>query len=267
MLHSLTNRATIFLHPEYIAAVKHSGLINKRLINKEIVVLGKSGSITSVLEKLNDLLKKPEWRACRTQIVLSPHFTKFRIARWSEVLSKEEQRALILHQLEEIYGIEDGSFHVLLSDNGFRKNSLAFAVKTNFYHSLLDLEKRNLIKLDSITPYFALMTNYWHKVISKNAMIVLIENGYLYFAKINNQSWELIKASPLKVTVEQEVELLLSRELMQFESGMQAEIYFYAERQLDFNISRLKSKYPNITVLARNNNKESNQLLFSNFLR
>jgi hypothetical protein len=256
VLLSLTNKATIFLHPEYIAAVKHKGLFNKRISRKEVIAVDnneESLNHSNVVEVLALLLNKPEWKACNAQVVLSGQFTKFRIAKWNEELSREEQKILVLHQLEEIYGIDERKLQVFISDSGFGKSNLAFAVEESFYNALLDLEKKHLFKLNLIVPYFVLIANYWRKSISNTAWIIIKDSAYIYFANTKENSWEMIKTVSVKRGWELEIPRILEREMMQLEgSGEINQIYFHEDKQSSFNLDSINSAHQNIVVLRRN---------------
>lgn len=259
------------MHPEYVAAVKQTGLLNKHISSKEVISIEKgedASECSGVIDALRRLLKKPGWENCNAQIVLSGDFTKFRVVTWNDDLTQEEQKTRALHQLEEIYGAEAKSLHVFISDGGFRKNSLAFTIEESFYKALFNLEDERLIKINSILPYFVLIANFWRKSISKSAWLIIKENARIYSAKFIENSWELIKVDPIKVNWELEAKKMLSREIMQsVESSEVNQIYFHEEKQSNANSESIKNIHQNLVVLRRNVFKESNdKLLFASYL-
>lgn len=271
MLLSLTEKVTIFLHPEYIAAVKHAGIWNKNITHKDAIAIEKTRVATDesgVIEALRNLLKKPEWTNRSVQIVLSGDFTKFRVVKWNDNLTQEEKKLRVLHEFEEIYGTNDKAFHVFISDNGFRKNSLAFAMEESFYKAILSLEKERLFKLRSILPYFVLMTNYWRKSINKSAWVIIKENARIYIAMFRDSSWELIKLETTRHDWIQDVKKMLVRETMQLdEADAIDQLYFHEEGQSAISLESIKNMHQNMMVLGRNAFKESDsKLMFSSYL-
>lgn len=270
MLPSLTNHATIFLHPAYIAAVKHNGLINKKVIKNEVITLeaiDEASNYSYLIEALTNLLKKPDWKGCKTKFILSGHFTKFRTARWNEGLSKQEQATLISHQLESIYGAENGFYQVFIADAGFKKNNLAYAVSADFYQVLCDLEKQQLITLHSIVPYFVLMTNYWRKTIHENALIAFVDSAHMYFAEINQQSWQVVKAIPILEYSGQYFEKVLSREMMQTQTDTKvSQLFFHEEEPFSIDTNYLKNAWLNIKILKTYSKNDNNKLQFLSYL-
>lgn len=251
------------MHPEYIAAVRHEGFFRKRIGKNEIIPVENSVDNTGygrVVDALKMLLNKPEWQACNANIVLSGHFAKFRVARWNQVLSKEEQKAVILHQLEEIYGVDDKKFRVFMSDSGFGKCSLAFAIEDGFYNQLLELEKSKRFTLNSIVPYFVLITNYWRKSISKNAWIIVKDSAYIYLTNIKENSWEMVKVATVKEGWELEVERMLNREIVQLgRNDKGTSVYFHEDMQSNLNLDLFKNISPKIVMLRNVTHKENRE--------
>lgn len=259
------------MHPEYIAAVKYTGVLKKYISSKEVIAIEKAEGDSegaNVVGTLRNLLKTPEWKNCKAQIVLSGDFTKFRVATWNDDLTQEEQKTRALHQLEEIYGAGTKPLHVFISDGGFRKNSLAFSIEKSFYNELLNLEDERLIRLNSMLPYFVLITNYWRKSIDKSAWLIIKENSRIYYAKFIENSLELIKIDPIKDNWELEAKRMLSREIMQSGGSFEvSQIYFHEEKQSNVNSGLIKNIHQNLVVLGHNAFKESNdKLLFASYL-
>ena len=241
------------------------------MVKNEVVALESFGEVSNysyLIEALTSLLKKPDWKGCKAKIILSGHFTKFRIVRWNEALSKQEQATLISHQLEAIYGVENGLFQVFIADAGFKKNSLAYAVSADFYQALCHLEKQQLITLHSIVPYFVLMTNYWHKTIHKDALLAIVDSAYLYFAEISQQSWQVFKAMPIHEHSEQWFEKVLKREMMQTQTNAKvSQLFFHEEGSFNIDTNYLKNMLLNTKILKIYPKNDNNKLQFLGYLR
>jgi hypothetical protein len=271
VLLSLTDKVTIFLHPEYIAAVKHAGLWSKNIIHKDVIAIEKTEGVAEehgVIDALRMLLKKPEWNNCSTQVVLSGDFTKFRVVKWNDNLTQDEKKMRVLHEFEEIYGANGNALHVFISDSGFRKNSLAFAMDESLYKAILSLENEGILKLNSILPYFVLIANYWRKSINKSAWLIIKENKRIYTAMFRGNSWELIKLETTSHGLVESVKKMLAREMMHMDETMNIDqFYFHEERQSGISLESIKSIHQNMMVLGRNAFKEpNNKLMFSSYL-
>ena len=247
------------MHPEYVAAVKHSGLLKKHIRKREAISIQHSETelfIDKVLEGLKQLLSKPEWKNCDIYIVLSGHFSKFRVSKWNESLSKDERQVLLRHQVEEIYAEK---FQVFIAESGFGKNGLAVAIEHNFYLGLLDLEKKLNIKFLSINPYFVAITNHWRGSIDASALLIIREDAFVYTASIKNNSWEIIKTILASDGWEQEVERALGLEVMpsDLNSG-KINCYFHEENKSNLNLKLLTGASNPVILLSYNGMPEAN---------
>lgn len=268
VLRSLINKVTVFLHPDYIAAVMHTGLLKKHISKKEIIPIEHTGSSVlnlEVIETLNQLLTKPDWKACDINIILSGHFTKFRISKWNDALSKDERKTLVRHQMDEIY---DNKLHVFFSGDRFGKNALAVAIELDFYNLLLDLEKKLKIRLLSINPYFVVIANYWRSSIASTALMIVKENAFVYIATTNVNSWEMIKTIPMNEGWESDVDKLISRKMMQFEvKAAPMNIYFHDEKKSKFVPNVFSTNSNNVISLNTNGMPDANaKFLFASYL-
>jgi hypothetical protein len=270
VLHSLINKLTIFLHPEFISVVKQTGLFNKRVSSKDTIVLNYvSGQYEylGLIDALVALLSKPEWKGYQAEIVLSGEFTKFRVVKWSDDLSCDEREVLAKHQLEEIYGIEGKSLRVFVSDSGFRNNSLAFALDDDFFNALLNIEKQGIVSIRSIVPYFSKVIDCWRNSISKSAWLVIRDNALVYYAKIKDDSWEAIKVFPAKAGWELGVENIIDREMVHFPDEEVGQIYFHDAGSSPVNLEAIMQINKTVKVLGRDKaNEPDDRLLFTNYL-
>lgn len=256
------------MHQDYIAAVMHTGLLKKHISKKEVIPINPSddsGLNLKIFTTLKQLLTKPDWKGYNIHIILSGHFTKFRISKWNEALSKDERKMLVLHQMEEIY---DENLQVFLSEDRFGKNALAVAFEADFYNGLLDLEKKLKIKLLSINPYFVVIANYWRSSIASKALLIIKDNAFIHIAVNNLNSWEMIKRIPIIEGWELEIEKLVSREMMPYEvNAASIDIYFHEEEKSNFNPNLLISASNNIISLSTTGKTEANaKLFFANYV-
>lgn len=232
MLPLLTKTAAIYLHPEYVAAVQLKGLIHKRVGYQDIINLDSDNGGEGALEALKLLLNKEEWKHCSAQIILSGSFCNFRVEKWQDNLTSEERENLLQHQFGNILRGNGSDARVFRSDNGFGKNSLAFAIDAGFYNSLQLFEKNKLFTINSVTPLYVLICNFLRKKISASAWLVIKDVDFIYFAIIKENSWEMIKVIALKHGWERDLENSLNRELILTES--KANIYFYEVKESNF---------------------------------
>lgn len=226
------------MHPHYVAVVRYGGIFNTKIIAQELVKIEPSEvqslHYLAMSKALLKIVEKPEWRHCYASIVLSGHFTKLRIAKWSNELSQNEHKSLVKHQLETLYGGET-KYQVFLSSEGFGKSNLAFGVDSALLQELAEVEKKANIKIRSIAPYFSHIVNYWRKKIYPSACIVINDHEYIYMAKIVNQSWEIVKVNLVREDFAHSLEAILKFELLL--GGNENEQLFYHAVVLDKNKS------------------------------
>ena len=273
MLRSLINQAVIYLHPDYIAIVRRDGLFKKSVTNKEVVKVindAVSSDYTNLISALDLLLNKPEWKRCNADIILSGDLTHFRVAKWSNALSTEEHKSLIRHQIAEINGLDESNLHIFMTENGFRKNKLAFSVDDGLLKALFDFERKRLFKIKSINPYFAMMVNYWHQLIAKTAQVIIKDEAYLYYLKFVNNAWDTIRIIKITDNWATEIEKVVSREAMLDTSNNKIKhpIYYHEEKPSDFNLDALNVADTNpIRLQTRLPSEGHYAFKFLNYLR
>lgn len=256
------------MHPDYVAVVKHTGLLKKHISKREIVAIQHSETelmADKVLDVLKQLLSKPEWKSCDIHIVLSGHFSKFRVSKWNESLSKDERQVLVRHQVEEIYAEK---FQVFIAESGFGKNGLAVAIEHNLYLGLLDLEKKLNIKFLSMNPYFVAIANHWRGSIDASALLIIREDAFVYIASIKNNSWEIIKTILASDGWEQEVERALGLEMMPSEADAgKINCYFHEEKKTNLNPKFLTGTSNHVISLSFNGMADANpKFYFARYL-
>lgn len=269
MLHSLISYVVIFIHPDYVAAVRISGLVHKKVSHKEVLsVESVQGETVAerVFKSLLILLNKPVFKDAHVEFVLSAQFARLRVAKWNANLSLAEQKSLLRHQFSEVYGSDELNSEVFISDSGYGNNQLAFAVDNALYASLSGIVKQGLAKSISLTPYFVKITNFWHRSIDEKAWLILVDYDSFYIAMVNGNSWQLIKSYPRENKTFKEIALEFSRETLRMGDVKEALPVFLHEvgdgSQADFSFFN-NDKQKLVVLCKKNQLKVDKKLMFS----
>lgn len=250
VLHLLTNKVTVFIHLDFIAAVMFKGFFRKHIVRHEIIPIPCSGISSGsdiILDLLSGLLARPEWKSNNLNIVLSGHFTQFRISKWNDALSKVERIALVKHQIEEIF---NNKFDVFLSEDCFAKNTLAVAINHELYCGLVEIEKKLKLRIQSITPYFAVISNFWRHSIESNSFLIFIDASFAYIASTTNNSWDMFRLIPIHENWKNEIKRMLKQEaLLNGDSLKQVVCYFYDEQSSRYDTNELKGYFKSTVLL------------------
>jgi len=256
VLPSLIKDVAIFLHPNYVAAVRYGGLLRKKIVHQAVIELKSShgeSTIPEVIKALTSLLNQAAFKGCNTDVVLSGYFTKHRIAKWKEGFTDQDLNVILKHQFSELYGLNENIFEVIVSNQGYRKNQLAFTVDLALHNAIIHLVKQKRIKLISIQPYFTWMVNYWHRSLSENAWLLMKEDLYFHIAKIIENDWVVLKTFPIKDLEVSEIVKSFSRELLH--QGTEDDFNVYV------NVNSIQEKafksvlHPKQTLVLLNNEK------------
>ncbi len=217
MLPLSTKSLQIYLDPNYIAVVQFGGLFRRKVLERNVIRFDHSSREKrnkNLKEKLTKLLSNSAYRGNRASVILSSYFTRQRIAQWHDSLSEEDQKTIMQDQLMELYGLKENTFEVFLSHAGYQQNRLAFSFNKELLEVVAEGCREFNIHLRTVTPYFALMVNYWHQLIAPNAWLIIKEDFFFHVAKIQNRNWVHIRTYPLKEQEEVELIKTYSRELL-----------------------------------------------------
>lgn len=230
MLRLLTERLSIYLHPEKVVLIRETGIFKRKILAKKVLPVSASSNSASwigVVQALRIALDNPDLKGLRATIILSGHFVKYRVADWHEMLSIEEQVTLFQHRFKEIYGQQATGWNVFISNTGFKKNELACAVDGELLSALHGLFEKDTARLISIQPFLTVAVNLWRKHIKESTLLVVIENGHIHFSRFSEGGWSSIRSKEMTNPSEQ-LAVLFEREMLQTDGKDQCpEVYFF----------------------------------------
>lgn len=230
MLPLLTSRVAVFIDTQKIVAVRYANRLRKKIIHQEIIHIDQHSDKTETLvltERLIQLFNEKTFKGYATEFIFSQHYTKQRVAEWNAKLSYEDRKALIHHQLVELYGLNGQSIEIFLSDQGYNKNAVAFTLDSMLYKTINDLVIQKKIKSARMTPYFSTRVNYWHKNIAKDAWVLIHEHHVVHIAKVMTDNWQTFKTYPFSET--SSLSTIFKRELLFQEAEDYSNIYLITD--------------------------------------
>lgn len=230
MLPLLTSQVAVFIDTQKVVATRYTNSFRKKIAHHETILLeprADQNEILNLIEILSDLFNKKDFKGYSTKLILSPHYTKQRVVQWKTELSTEDQKAILRHQLTDLYGFSGDSIEVVLSDQGYKKNTIAFTVDKILFKAINDLVSEKKIKSVSITPNFATRINYWHKTISQNAWIIVHEQKVVHFARVIENDWQSINTYSLSEI--STLATIFNRELLFQEAADYSNIYLMTD--------------------------------------
>lgn len=242
MLPSLTSRVVVHINDYQMVAVRYARLPKKRILQTEILPIARSvdkSEESIVAEMLTKLFTRDEFKGLSTEFIFSHHYTKQKVAEWNQQLSQEDQQALLKHQLSETYGLNDQSFEVVLSDQGFNKHKLAFTLSKTLLSTINALVSQKKIKRALVSPYFANCINYWHQNITKNAWVIVHEENVLHIGKVAEDNWQSFKTYTIKAP--HELATKLKRELLFQATEDDFNVYLMTDSPEKFNSQEILS--------------------------
>lgn len=217
MLRSWTERIRVYLHPEHLVLVREAGVVNKRVVAKQVVAIASPGEHlwSGVLAALQTSLRQPEWQQARAMVTLSGKFARYRVVPWELRLTQEERIALLRHQYEELYGEDMRGWQLVTAQAGFGKQGLACAIDTRLMAAVQDTFARSSVRLTSVRPYLMAAFNQWRRDIGgQGAWLILAEHSLLTIALLQNGEWRGVRSHACASGWETSLELMLAREAL-----------------------------------------------------
>jgi hypothetical protein len=217
VLPSWNNRLYITLSPERISLhLWGRGLRPKLLTELDVVIessaVASSQSTQAIVDKLNQLLAKPEWQNAEVGIVLSNRLVRYAVIPFDAQLKKyAEQEAYAKHALRKIYGAVVAQWEIRIQHSNSALPKLISAVDKTLLENVRHVCTIHKLKLRSITPQLLQAINRHAQDIKSNpAWLVMNEPSYTLFALLKNG--ELPYVSGVNNGNIKELPVLLDRE-------------------------------------------------------
>ncbi|MHB1248224.1 MAG: hypothetical protein ACYCZL_02255 [Polaromonas sp.] len=150
----------------------------------------------SLLPLLDDALADPAWRNRRVEVVLSQHFVRHVLTPAPcRVLSRPEERALVIASLREIYSDEIDQWKVQVFSQPPQYGLVGSAVDATFIQQLDALLARHGFREVTIRPLASVaarrlpnnFTGWW----------ALVEPGWLSLFGLTNGAWQHLAGLPI----------------------------------------------------------------------
>lgn len=129
-------------------------------------------------------------------VMLSNHFVRYALIPHSnDMVTEEEQDALVRHSFTRLYGEGAGQWQFRLNHHADRNGiRLSCAVDRELPESLRALVQSCGFRLRSIQPLFTAAFNQWRHRLRDSVWFVVVERGRLCFAELRHKRWHTIKS-------------------------------------------------------------------------
>lgn len=191
------NRLCIAISPERISVLKLGRGLKPKLLghyDEVLSISGKQPIWQAAVEKLAELLAKPEWNASEADIVLSNRLTQYTTITFNSELKKySEQEAFARHVLTQTHGPIAGQWELRIQRGKENMPCLVSAIDRSLLESLRQVCASQKIKLRSITPHLVPVFNHFRGALkAAPAWLVLNEPGHSLFALLNKGEFSAI---------------------------------------------------------------------------
>lgn len=209
------NRLFVAFSPERISMIKLGRGLKPTLLSKcdeAIVPVGTQTSWQAALDKLAELLSKPEWQKAEVNVVLSNRLARFTTVTFGAQLNNyPAQEAFARHALTQTYGtaVEQWVLRIQIGKAG--TPSLVSALDQALLDGLQQACAAQQLDLNLVTPYLTPVFNRFQKTLQNDpAWLVINEPGYSLLALL--VGGEIVAVNGISHDNIDELPVLLDRE-------------------------------------------------------
>lgn len=217
MLPLLTDSCDLIVRSSSLTFVKRRGWFKPRKILQQSIPLDLNASQEELIREIKNQLEKPEWR-CRTNIILTGDFVKFRLAKKDNRLDDAESVALLKHQFFQAYEKKVLGWSIFLSKSNFEKNTIACMVDQSLLTQLQLAYRSAGVKIASAEPSLVTWLNKVRSQLPQDGWVAIVDVGIVYALKVLDGEIshlrELSLAPNLDKANKDMVEKMLAREMM-----------------------------------------------------
>jgi hypothetical protein len=178
-----------------------------------------------------------ELKSRRLAVVLSSHFARYAVLRWSAALKSERDwLAFAQHTFASTYGAAAAGWRIRVSAGRAREARVASAVDGALLDAL-----RALPQVVSVQPYLMAAFNARRRALGRSrAWFVLQEPGRLTLALIGEERWQLVRTRQTRETWRDELADILEREAASAAAGECDAAWVCAEEEVPAKIGRYR---------------------------
>lgn len=142
--------------------------------------------------------------APRLDIVLSEHFTRWRLQPWqAEVAAPAEQEAMARHDFREVYGEAARHWQVCCAEQPPGVAIPACAIDGALLLAVRQLAARHGCRLGSLRPLLAVAAERWRRKLPRGiAWFAVLEAGRLNLGLLRDGRWRALHGEPLTATAD-----------------------------------------------------------------
>lgn len=172
--------------------------LRRRILDKRIVDCADTASDRpwqGPLAALAEVMAEFAAPNASATVILSNCFVRYAVVPWRDgVANRKEQLALAAHCFKNVYGDRAGDWDIRVSDDGFRRNSLACAVDRGLLTQLDELFAERGVSLASVQPYFMTACNRFRKELEsqQSGCIALLERGRVTLGIFDRSGWQAL---------------------------------------------------------------------------
>lgn len=179
----------IALAPGEVALLRSRGAPASRVFTTD------ERSVASLLPLLDEALADPGWHARRVEVVVSQHFVRHVLTPSpGKVISREEEQALVMGCLRDIYGDEAGQWQVQVISQPPQYGLVGAAMDTAFLQQLEALLARHGFRDVTIRPLASVAARHLPR--NYSGWWVLAEPGWLSVFGGTHRAWQHAAAQP-----------------------------------------------------------------------
>jgi hypothetical protein len=181
---------------------------------------GEGPAWRGVVQALEALLAKPEFRDAAATIVVSNQFVRYAVAPWREGVTGDAERlALVRHMLARLYGAHVEGWEVRISLARHGAAALAAAMEPELLAALRAVTRSAGLILQSVEPLLVAGFNRACTGTPASYRFASVEPGRVCLARIEKGTWQEVRCQRLDGDWQTGLPVILARELLLDESS------------------------------------------------
>lgn len=218
MSHLWAEQIRIVLHPTQVVLCRIARGRSQRIIDKCVVPGTPRDNGTppwrGALSALEVALPAFCTRKSEATVILSNHFVRYALVMNTDrVSTADEEQALVNHHFARVYGDASTRWNLIISRaERPDRPRVACAVDRALTDALRALFPAKQPILRSIQPYLMAAYNQYRNQFQASSWLVLVEDGILCLARLEERSWQSIKCIKIGINWRHDLAIQLDRE-------------------------------------------------------
>ena len=179
-----------------------------------------SQDLKVLTKHLKQALSDPKWLDLIPTVIISNQFARYAVIPWDvDVVIESEQKALMEHCFNLIYGEHAKAWDLRMNIPDYGKSSLASGIHKSLLTILHDEFSEAGMQISAVSPQLVLAINQTLSQLKAqrkkpNFWLVAIQGGHVCLTLLVDGHWRAVKNVAIEADVSAQIQALIQREIV-----------------------------------------------------